>query len=177
MEETSLAAQPSPRRREIVLAAKGIVAAEGADSLTMRRLAEVVGIRAPSLYKHIPGKQELESAVVEHCLGQLRTALAGARGAGDPIGGFAAQLVRFAHEDPHLYRFLSRRPLSPLLAADDRERAALVFVQGMVDLEVSTDLAAEALEGTWREGLQAFASPGVSARQTPAVVSSVRGPD
>ena len=36
----------------------------GPDALTMRRLAERLGIRAPSLYKHLPDKAALEAAII-----------------------------------------------------------------------------------------------------------------
>jgi hypothetical protein len=30
----------------------------------MRRLAERIGFRAPSIYKHLPGRQALEAAII-----------------------------------------------------------------------------------------------------------------
>ena len=41
------------RRDEIVAVAESILEREGPDGLTMRRLADALGIRAPSLYKHV----------------------------------------------------------------------------------------------------------------------------
>ena len=46
----------SARAREIIDAAFAILDDEGADALTMRRLADDLGMRAPSLYKHVPDK-------------------------------------------------------------------------------------------------------------------------
>ena len=43
------------RAESIVAAALDILESEGREGLTMRHLAEAVGIRAPSLYKHFPG--------------------------------------------------------------------------------------------------------------------------
>ncbi len=43
-----------PRAQEIVAEARELLEEEGAEALTMRRLAERLGIRAPSLYKHLP---------------------------------------------------------------------------------------------------------------------------
>ena len=60
----SSATELSPRAQEIVAAARELVEEEGADALSMRRLAERLGIRAPSLYKHLVDKQALESAVI-----------------------------------------------------------------------------------------------------------------
>ena len=56
--------QLSPRAREIVDAALELLEEDGADGLSMRRLAERLGIRAPSIYKHLPDKQALEAAII-----------------------------------------------------------------------------------------------------------------
>ena len=48
----------SPRAREIVAAARELLEAEG--SVSMRRLADRLGIKAPSLYKHLRDKGALE---------------------------------------------------------------------------------------------------------------------
>ena len=54
----------TPRAREIVDAALELLEEEGADGLSMRRIAERLGIRAPSIYKHLPDKQALEAAII-----------------------------------------------------------------------------------------------------------------
>ena len=60
----SSATDLSPRAREIVAAAGELLEREGAEALSMRRLADRLGIRAPSIYKHVSGKEELEAALV-----------------------------------------------------------------------------------------------------------------
>jgi AcrR family transcriptional regulator len=54
----------SARGRELVAAGRQLLEEEGPGALTMRRLADRVGIRAPSLYKHLPDKAALEAAIV-----------------------------------------------------------------------------------------------------------------
>ena len=54
----------SPRAHEIVDAARTLLEEEGLDALSMRRLADRIGIRAPSLYKHFADKQDLEAALI-----------------------------------------------------------------------------------------------------------------
>ena len=49
---------PLPRE-ELVAAALGIVDSEGLAALTMRRLAEVLGVEAMSLYHHVANKDVL----------------------------------------------------------------------------------------------------------------------
>jgi len=47
-----------------VAAGRRLLEEEGPEALTMRRLAERLGIRAPSLYKHLPDKAALEAAII-----------------------------------------------------------------------------------------------------------------
>jgi AcrR family transcriptional regulator len=54
----------SARAREVVAAGRRLLEEEGPEALTMRRLAERLGIRAPSLYKHLPDKAALEAAII-----------------------------------------------------------------------------------------------------------------
>ena len=49
---------------EVVAAGRRLLEEEGPEALTMRRLAERLGIRAPSLYKHLPDKAALEAAII-----------------------------------------------------------------------------------------------------------------
>jgi AcrR family transcriptional regulator len=44
--------------------ARDLLESEGSEGLTMRRLADQLGIRAPSLYKHFPHKEALEVAII-----------------------------------------------------------------------------------------------------------------
>jgi AcrR family transcriptional regulator len=48
----------------MVAAGRRLLEEEGPEALTMRRLAERLGIRAPSLYKHLPDKAALEAAII-----------------------------------------------------------------------------------------------------------------
>ena len=52
-------------RETIFRAALAIVDAEGADALSMRRLAQSLGVEAMSLYHHVSNKQALLDGVVE----------------------------------------------------------------------------------------------------------------
>ncbi len=61
---------PSPRTRQIVIAARELLEQEGIEGLSMRRIAERVGIRAPSLYKHLPDKRALEAALISDGLAE-----------------------------------------------------------------------------------------------------------
>ncbi|WP_068927584.1 TetR/AcrR family transcriptional regulator [Planobispora rosea] len=61
----------TPRAAEIVAAARALLEEEGPDGLTMRALADRLGIRAPSLYKHFPDKAAVEAALIEQGLAEM----------------------------------------------------------------------------------------------------------
>ena len=64
------------RKDDIVQAALELLEEEGADALTMRRLADRLGVKAPSLYKHLAGKDDLEAALIAVGLEQVASAFA-----------------------------------------------------------------------------------------------------
>jgi AcrR family transcriptional regulator len=67
--------QPSARVAQIIAAARELLEGEGRDALTMRRLGEALGIRAPSIYKHLPGKHAVEVALMEAGFAEIGEAL------------------------------------------------------------------------------------------------------
>ncbi|MGE5690876.1 MAG: TetR/AcrR family transcriptional regulator [Pseudomonadota bacterium] len=165
----------SPRGRQIVEAARDLVEREGASALTMRALAARVGVRAPSLYKHVPGKDELEAHVVDAALVELGRAL----DAADGLDGIAHAYRRFALERPHLYRLAASAdaardrfelaaapPLLRVLGSARRARAAWAFLHGMAELELNEMFASDAdVEAAWRAGIAAFRPPSLLAQR------------
>jgi len=170
------ATQLSPRAREIVAAARDLLEAEGVEGLSMRRLADRLGIRAPSIYKHLPDKEALEAALISDGLAEWaelceRAILPG----DDPLVAFANAYRSFARDHPHLYRLMTERPLPrelltpgveeraarPLVEAvggdPDLSRAVWAFAHGMVVLELNDRFPPGAdLDAAWRRGLTAF---------------------
>lgn len=55
----------------IVATAVEVVQAEGADALTMRRVADQLGTGPASLYRHVAGRDELVALVVDHVIGSI----------------------------------------------------------------------------------------------------------
>jgi AcrR family transcriptional regulator len=173
----SSAAEPlSPRATEIVAAARELLEEEGADALSMRRLAERLGIRAPSIYKHLPDKQALEAALIsdgfEDAAARFEEAV---RGPGEPLPALGTAYRSFARDHPHLYRLMTERPLQrerltpgveeraagPLVAAvggdEDLARAVWAFAHGMAVLELNGRFPPGAdLDAAWARGISAF---------------------
>ena len=65
----------SPRARQIVETARTLLERDGWERITMRDLADEVGIRAPSLYKHFASKDAVKSALVGVALAESGAAL------------------------------------------------------------------------------------------------------
>jgi AcrR family transcriptional regulator len=160
------------RRAELVAAARELLEQEGEAALSMRRLADRLGIRAPSIYKHVPDKASLESALLADGLAEAGDAL---RAAGPDLEAIARAYRDWALAHPHLYRLMTDRPLprdrlpegveqraaEPLLAAlgdEDRARAAWAAAHGLASLELAGRFPPGAdLDGAWAAMVRAFA--------------------
>ena len=116
----------SPRAREIVAAARQILERSGPEGLSMRAIADDLGIRAPSLYKHVADKEALEVALISDALAEIAEAFEhAAAGSDDPLASIAAAYRGWALDHPHLYRLMMDRPLPrDRLAPGLEDRAA-----------------------------------------------------
>lgn len=168
--------QLSPRAREIVDAALELLEEEGPEGLSMRRLAERLGMRAPSIYKHLPDKQALEAAIISVGFElQADVFEAALTTADDQLGAIARAYRQFANAHPHLYRLMTERELQrelltpgveeraglPVYEAVGRDvalaRAAWAFAHGMTILELNRRFPPDAdLDAAWVRGLDAF---------------------
>lgn len=107
---------PTPSRtslERIVSAAGTILEASGIDSLTMQAVADAVGVRAPSLYRHVHNRSDLIRQVANRALGELADTLDAAASSGDPrrdLVALAGAYRAFARSRPETYRLLFRRP-------------------------------------------------------------------
>ena len=105
---------PAPGRTssaEIVAAGRRIVAEGGLESLTMQAVATRVGVRAPSLYKRVKGRDELIRLVVEATIDELEERLAATSTSvdSDPaaaLADLAHELRAFAHDNPSGFRLI-----------------------------------------------------------------------
>jgi AcrR family transcriptional regulator len=119
-------AKPARRRRsqrgngeelhaEIVAAAKELLAAAASiDEVSIRAVADAVGVTPPSIYLHFADKNELVAAVVVDVFSELDAAMLEAAAAEDsPMGRLRAHglaYVRFAIEHPEHYRLAAMDP-------------------------------------------------------------------
>jgi AcrR family transcriptional regulator len=175
------------RQAQLAAVARELLEADGPQALTMRRIAGVLGIKAPSLYKHLPDKAALEALVVAAGFAELAGVLAAAAGnvtradGAGQLTAIASAYRAYAVAHPHLYRLMNYQPLhrdllpdglearaaQPLAEAagydEDRARAIWAFAHGMVSLEIDGRFPPQAdLDEAWRSGLAAFALPAAS---------------
>lgn len=80
---------PTPPRTSldaIVRTGREILDTDGLDALTMQRVAAIVGVRAPSLYKRVRDRDALVRLIGEDVVEDLGRTLSGAATTGDPAG-------------------------------------------------------------------------------------------
>jgi AcrR family transcriptional regulator len=160
----------SPRASEIVAAARELLEQEG--EISMRRLADRLGIKAPSLYKHLSGKPALEAALISDAFLEAAERFEAAA----TLEALGAAYRAYALEHPHVYRLMFQgrlprerlvpgaeaRAAAPVIAAvggdPDRARAVFAFAHGMVILELDDRFPEGAdLDAAWAAGLSGHA--------------------
>lgn len=173
--------EPAPRSdrvNQIVAAARQLVETEGAEALTMRRLGDELGIKAPSLYKHLPGRDGVVAQLVDETLfetGDRMHSAVSATATGGPVPALLAAYREFGRDHPNLYRLvttgnLPRSALTPGLedwagepfyratGEPYRAQALWSFAHGTLILEIDARfLPGSDLDRTWQAGARAFA--------------------
>ncbi|MIL10003.1 TetR/AcrR family transcriptional regulator, partial [Salmonella enterica subsp. enterica] len=99
-------------RAELVKAAHAIVQDEGYEALTIRKLADKVGLATMSVYSYFADKQAILTAVAEDTFEQLARRIDNTRPA-DPIEALRVGLreyVAFGLENPNEYRTIFMTP-------------------------------------------------------------------
>ncbi|MFD7455127.1 TetR/AcrR family transcriptional regulator [Kitasatospora sp. NPDC059827] len=82
--------KPAYSRAQIAEAAVRIADAEGLEAATMRRIAAEIGAGAMSLYRYVPGRDELIQLMADRLMGEIDVE-------GMPSGDWRGDLTRYAH--------------------------------------------------------------------------------
>lgn len=168
----------TPRRAEIVAAARALLNDEGAEAVTIRRVAAALGIRGPSIYKHVPDKAAIELALVVEVLAELTAVL-------EAVPATFTDLTQayrvWALSNPHLHRLannhrfarsqlpagLDERASAPIFRAcngdADLARAAWGTLDGLVSLELARRFPPGAdLDAVYAAAARAYVLAGAS---------------
>lgn len=180
------------RRAQLIAAARALLEAEGVEAITVRRLGAQLGIRGPSIYKHVTGKEEIETALIIEGLTELAATLEGVpRTFVDLAGAYRA----WALEHPHMYWLLNRRPLpraglpegleqrAAALLVDacggdgDLARAAWATINGLIDLEMADRLPPDAdITAAYAAAARAYAAARAGSPEPVGVQDAVQAP-
>ena len=120
-------------RAALVEAGLAAIEARGADDLSLRELARVVGVSATAVYRHFPDKKALVAALASVGLKKLgETQRIASNAAGGGSAGFNATgvaYVRFALCNPGLFRLVYSHPLPKFLPGADPSEDAMAMLQ------------------------------------------------
>ncbi|MGB0121432.1 MAG: TetR/AcrR family transcriptional regulator [Solirubrobacterales bacterium] len=160
------------RRDQIVLVSRQLLEDDGPDALTMRAVAGAMDIKAPSLYKHVKSRHEIETLLSQQALIEIGAAL---DKAGPDLAKIGKSYRAWALANPALYELATSTPLdrenleegvessaeSALLEAvnsdRDRARACWAMAHGLVMLELSGRFPPDAdIQAAWTSGLNAM---------------------
>lgn len=142
-------------RDEIIAAAEALLLETGSeDAVSIRAVADRVGVTAPSIYRHFTDKQHLlfEVCAIHFARFDAVMAAAVADVDADPVAALRAlgqAYVRFAVEEPEHYRimFMGRSELTPEQYADE------VFAEGGAFPTLVATLQAGIDAGRFRDDL------------------------
>ena len=122
---------PRPRNPDVadrlLEAAARVLAEEGRDAVTARRLASEIGTSTMAVYTHFGSMDELLLHLWREGFARFGAALDGPPTTADPVADWVAQgwaYRRFALDNPHLYRVMFGDGLSGFHGNDPADEAA-----------------------------------------------------
>lgn len=125
--------RPQLSRDVVVAAALGVVEAEGGDALTMRRVADQIGVSASSLYGYVANKEELVQLVLEQIIEEIPMPQEGV-GWQDMTRAFAREMLGVFRRHPGVAGLtLGRVPFGPSMLAGAERMLAELRSAGLPD--------------------------------------------
>ncbi|HET9260605.1 MAG TPA: WHG domain-containing protein [Acidimicrobiia bacterium] len=160
---------PTPSRTsldEIVASGRELIETDGLRSLTMNRVAGMVGVRAPSLYKHVANRADLVRLIAEDVIGELLHRLEHAVTHEDPradLEALAHSFRNFAKEAPGAYQLVFQSLPADARPDPERLEAAAAPVIRIAERLVGRDRALEAARTftAWAHGFVSMELAGV----------------
>jgi AcrR family transcriptional regulator len=134
---TAVVRRAAGRREEFVTTASALIRQRGYDGVTIKDVADALGVTAPALYRHFPSKHALLATAISEGLAVAEAAAARAHGSG-PSAVIAA-LAEAAVDQRNLWVLLHRESRH----LDSDIRAELVHRYGVLVATVGAAIAAE----------------------------------
>lgn len=118
--------RPQLSRDVVVAAALEVVGKDGGDALTMRRVADQIGVSASSLYGYVAGKEELVQLVLDRLFGEVEMPPEGGSWQ-DTLKEFARSMLRLFRSHPGVATLTLGRVALPASALEAVERSLREF--------------------------------------------------
>src|SRR5262249_39085785 len=115
----------SDLRERITVAAQEMFASEGVEAISMRKLADRVGVTATAIYRHFRDKDEILDALISAGLAVLSDYLEPALKARDPerrLRGLIDAYLKFAVEQPKYFDLAFLVPSASTRMSEELER-------------------------------------------------------
>jgi AcrR family transcriptional regulator len=168
--------------RELILAAAArIMAEDGFDALTMRKIADEIEYSTATIYLHFANRDDIAMELVRDGFAALLEHLTPAYATPDPLERLRALgrgYIAFAAARPQTYRLIfmenerfARYVMAPLKEGGHPDRGAFQFltatVQSLIDAGVFRALPAETIAALLFAGLHGIASLKISSPSYP----------
>ncbi|MEV4318945.1 TetR/AcrR family transcriptional regulator [Actinocrispum sp. NPDC049592] len=117
---------PDGTRQRLIACAVTVLAAEGVDAVTIRRVAREAGVSHGAPLRHFPNREALLSAVAASGFSRVTASIAPS---GDPVSALVSaceSYVDFGRREPALFALMARYPDESLVA---RFRSLVADVQ------------------------------------------------
>lgn len=150
---------PAPQRvthDEIVATARSIVESEGVELLTMKALADKLGVRSPSLYKRLRDRQDVIRLVAEDGVAQLTAELDAAGAASvsgsDRLRSMARSVRDFALAHPRVYALIFDPRISGEIEREGLRDAVQPVLEVLQDEGFDDPLSGARMLTAWLHG-------------------------
>jgi AcrR family transcriptional regulator len=150
--------KPKLSQDEVIAAAIALADAEGLEALSMRRVAERVGLSPMALYTYAPSKAELVELMYDRAMAELAPPDEDAAGWRAKLEAVARQLWALGHRHPWMMRMaMHRPPLGPNFIR--RMEAVFRAIDGVgldeIEMELVEGLLTDYVRGAVRSALDA----------------------
>jgi AcrR family transcriptional regulator len=140
-------------RESIIKTARQMIENEGVDNLSLRSLADELGVKAPSLYRYVANKTALLRAINERTtremMEHLYTAAEPSLVASERMVAVAKAFRQFVHDNPASYMLSSNTPPDETRPdADERENLAIPLQEMFAEITGDADSLA-AIRGAY----------------------------